>query len=237
MNKQYHLTFDIDWAPDASIAMCLDMIEKKDIKATFFATHHTDMNQEIIRRGHELGIHPNFVPGSSHGVEVREVLDTCFEYAPNATLMRTHALVQSTLLLCEIFKNYPQLKTDLSVFMPRVEHVQKSRYSFDGVSFERLLYNWEDDAEFDDTDFDYTKPVFYGDITIYDFHPIHIDLNSCDGRGYLDLKKNISGQPLWLVNRETMGKFVNTQPGTRDFLAAVIDSDASPIALEDIECE
>ena len=72
MAKRYVLTFDIDWAPDYAILNCLKLLENSGCKATFFATHNTSLNQEIINRGHNLGIHPNFLQGSSHG------LCTCF---------------------------------------------------------------------------------------------------------------------------------------------------------------
>ena len=61
MNKSYALTFDIDWAPDFAILHCLELLENAGCKATFFATHNTTLNHEIIDRGHNLGIHPNFL--------------------------------------------------------------------------------------------------------------------------------------------------------------------------------
>ena len=55
LTHNYHLTFDIDWAPDASIELCLDLLGRHGVKGTFFATHVTDMNREIVSRGHDLG--------------------------------------------------------------------------------------------------------------------------------------------------------------------------------------
>ena len=43
------------------------------------------------------------------------------------------------------------------------------------------LYNWEDDAEFIKKDFKFDKERFFGDINIFDFHPIHIFMNSTFG--------------------------------------------------------
>ena len=65
MTSRYHLTFDFDWAPDASIALCLDLLNEHGIKGAFFATHETDLNKEILLHGHELGIHPNFLVRSN----------------------------------------------------------------------------------------------------------------------------------------------------------------------------
>ena len=43
----YHITFDIDWAPDFTINYCLQILKKKNIKATFFATHRTDLLKNL----------------------------------------------------------------------------------------------------------------------------------------------------------------------------------------------
>ena len=48
VTHNYHMTFDIDWAPDASIELCLDLLDRHDVKATFFATHLTDLNQGAV---------------------------------------------------------------------------------------------------------------------------------------------------------------------------------------------
>ena len=109
MDKRYALTFDIDWAPDFAILHCLELLENAGCIATFFATHSTSLNYEIVDRGHNLGIHPNFLPGSSHGSNVQEIISECINYAPDAWCMRTHSLVQSSPLLLEIFSKFPQL--------------------------------------------------------------------------------------------------------------------------------
>ena len=144
--KALRINFDIDWAPDYTILYCLELLESAGCKATFFATHGTPINREIIDRGHNLGIHPNFLPGSSQGSNVQEIISECLSFAPNAWCMRTHSLLQSTPLLHEIFLKFPQLKLNLCLCMLNFAH--KMKWAFDGVSFDRLLYNWEDDAQF-----------------------------------------------------------------------------------------
>lgn len=41
------LTFDIDWASDEVLSYTLDIIEKYDIKATFFVTHETKLLERM----------------------------------------------------------------------------------------------------------------------------------------------------------------------------------------------
>ena len=98
-----HLTFDIDWAPDWVIEDLLEILDSKDVKATIFCTHKTEMNQEICHRGHNLGIHPNFMQGSTQGESVKEIINNLLDLVPNAKCIRNHGLYQSTRLLYDIF--------------------------------------------------------------------------------------------------------------------------------------
>ena len=232
--KKYALTFDIDWAPDYAILKCLDLLENANCKATFFATHDTIINNEIISRGHNLGIHPNFLPGSSQGTDVQSIISECLKYAPEAWCMRTHSLVQSSPLLHEIFTNFPQLKLDLSLLMHRSPFAHKIKWDFDGVSFDRLLYNWEDDAQFSAFSRDEQPELFFGKLTVFDFHPIHVFLNSTDGSEYRKLKNEYASKPLSSLDINVVNKYVNTGIGTQSYLKEVLASTNICIELDDI---
>lgn len=231
---KFSITFDIDWAPDFAIQFCLDLLDKYQLKGTFFATHHTHMNREIELRGHTLGIHPNFLPNSSQGDTVAKIIEQCLNYSPNAWCMRTHALVQSSPLLYEIFKEFPQLTLDASLFMHRSLYAHKCEWQFDDVRFERLLYNWEDDAEFGKQRFDENAGLHFGQLTVYDFHPIHVYLNSSDGSEYQQLKSVHAGQPLFTVDADSACQFVNQRTGVQTFFKRVLESQAQSVGLEQI---
>ena len=234
MTNKYVLTFDIDWAPDFAILDCLDILDKAKISATFFTTHSTVMNEEIIRRGHILGIHPNFLNNSSHGNNTYSIIKNCLSYAPNAWCIRTHALVQSSPLLFEIFNNFPQLKLDVSLFMHRSIYSHKCSWDFNGVIFERLLYNWEDDAEFSNQRFCNPNELFFGDLTVLDFHPIHVFLNSSNGTEYKKLKDKIAGTALQKINNKTAEKFKNDGIGVRNHLDSILASNYTCVSLKSI---
>ena len=228
------LTFDIDWAPDFAIEFCLDVLRAASVKATFFATHKTEMNQEIERQGHILGIHPNFLENSSHGSSVPEVITHCLNFAPNAWSVRTHALVQSSPLLYNIFSQFPQLTMDASLFLHRSPYAHKLYWESEGLSFSRVLYNWEDDAEFHMQRFGAPNKLFFGDLTILDFHPIHVFLNSSDGNEYQSLKKSLCGAPLQHVEKKETEKFVNLGRGVLTHLTDILASNANCRGLEDL---
>ena len=235
INCRYSLTFDIDWAPDFAIAYCLDLLDIYKVSGTFFATHHTDLNQEIIRRGHVLGIHPNFLPNSSHGKDEIEVVEHCLAFAPGAWCMRAHAHMQSSPILLNVFKHFPQLKLDVSLFMHRLENAQKGEWDFGGVRFDRILYNWADDAEFSRQRYNAPEDCFFGHLTIFGFHPIHIALNSSDGREYATLKKELNGKFLGSVSPEQLRMYRNENSiGVETFLTSIFNIDAKSILLKDI---
>ena len=234
MAKRYALTFDIDWAPDFVILHCLELLDDARCKATFFATHSTPLNQEIVNRGHNLGIHPNFLPNSSQGSSVQEIISECLSYAPDAWCMRTHALVQSSPLLHEIFSKFPQLKLDVSLLMHRSTFSHKVQWDFDGVTFDRLLYNWEDDAQFSSYKRDNSPDLFFGELTVFDFHPIHVFLNSTDGSEYRNLKLEQPKLPLSSLDKQIVVKHVNPNLGTRSYLEKVLSSNNRCIGLDEI---
>lgn len=234
MSVKYALTFDIDWAPDYAILYCLELLKNANCKATFFTTHHTPVNQEIITQGHNLGIHPNFLEGSSQGSDVKEIITKCLSYAPNAWSMRTHSLVQSSPLLYEIFGNFPQLKLDVSLLMHRSPFAHKVRCDLNGVNFDRLLYNWEDDAEFSAFNPGNQPKLFFGELTVFDFHPIHVFLNSTDGSEYRKLKNEHSQIPLNSLNSKTVKKYINESIGTQTYFKKILNSENICIELGDI---
>lgn len=234
MTKNFALTFDIDWAPDYAIKKCLELLESADCKATFFATHSTPMNREIVDRGHNLGIHPNFLPGSSHGKNVKEIISECLSYAPDAWCMRTHSLVQSSPLLHEIFSNFPQLKLDVSLFMHRSPFAHKVKWELEGVSFDRLLYNWEDDAQFSSFSDNQIPELFFGELTVFNFHPIHIFLNSTDGSEYRKLKAEQSHISLNSIDSKVVEKYLSNDVGTQRYLEEILGSKSKCIGLNEI---
>ena len=234
MDKRYALTFDIDWSPDFAIRYCLELLENAGCKATFFATHSTSINQEIVDRGHNLGIHPNFLPSSSQGTSVQEIISECLTYAPDAWCMRTHALVQSTPLLLEIFSKFPQLKLDVSLFMHRFAYAHKVKWEFDGITFDRLLYNWQDDAQFASFNEDSLPKLFFGELIVFDFHPIHVFLNSTDGNEYRNLKLEQSHCPLSSLNKHVVDRYVNPGLGTQSYFKEDLASENRCIGLDEI---
>ena len=231
----YHITFDIDWAPDDCIELCLNILKKRNVKATFFATHNSDILNEIKKNGHEIGIHPNFMENSSHGKSIEEIVEFCLKIVPDAKLMRTHSLYQSTRLLTKVFKLFPQLKIDLSIFTYHFPKVCLFDHIVDDVKFKRINFNWEDDFEFWNKNFNWDSSDLFAKINILNFHPIHIFLNSNSNNKYKKLINDIDGKPIYLFDRKLLNKYINSGVGAQNYLRSVISSDHKQIKLREIK--
>jgi len=232
---QAHLTFDIDWAPDDSIDKIRQIINPLGIKATFFITHNSEILSDLINDGHEIGIHPNFLDGSSHGDTPQKVIEFLLNIVPQARAIRMHALFQSSPLLHLIFSKFPQLKYDFSIFMYNFPLIRQFEWQSEGVKFKRLNYNWEDDTAFFQNDFNWNGAHFPAHLNIYDFHPIHIHLNSKDNTSYNSLKNSID-IPLLKLNASKIIQYVNPSYGAKTFLEALTTSKADFIDFERLLC-
>jgi len=186
------ITLDTDWAPDFVIDEIAARLARREVRATWFVTHPSPAIERLRRRPDlfELGIHPNFLSGSTQGASSLDVLRNCLETVPGATSMRTHALVQSTPLLDMVMKQ-SSIATDVSLFLPHMEGVRPIEYWWQGRMLLRVPYVWEDDFEME-----CPRPAWSvaamletPGVKIFDFHPIHVYLNSGDLNAYNTLKQ------------------------------------------------
>lgn len=219
------LTFDVDWAPESCIQACVDLCLAHGVPATFFVTHPSPTLARL--RGDarfELGIHPNFLSGSSHGHGLREVLDHVLECAPGARVMRTHALFQSSPLFALVADAYPQLECDASLHLPGHSPLLPVDL-YPGVSRRRLTrlpYLWEDDTMFADPGWDWRWEFDRPGLVIYDFHPVHVALNAADMTPYNDLRRETAGTPLPSLAPAAWGHHVRPGRGAGWFLREVL---------------
>lgn len=186
------LTLDLDWAPDEAIDAVAELLVARGVPATWLVTHSSPAVERL--RDHaelfELGIHPNFLPGSTHGATVGEVLDHSLALVPDAVSMRTHALVQSTPILAEVLER-TAIRVDLSLFLPRAENVAPVEYRWRGRSLVRVPYVWEDDVELENGTLGsgVASILAAPGLKVFDFHPVHVFLNSTS----MDAYRRVSG--------------------------------------------
>jgi len=217
MADAYAMTLDIDWAPDWMIDVVADTLVEHAIRATWFATHRSPAVTRLEENPlFEIGIHPNFRPGSAHGSTEEEVLAHMMKLFPTATAMRTHSLVQSTPMLK--LASEAGITTDVSLFVPGQPHLTPHALHFGPAKLMRIPFFWEDDLAFDDPNKTWDMGSLPG-LKVYNFHPVHIVLNSANGTPYGELKEN-GGPEHW--TRAAVAKMKNTEAGTETLFRSMI---------------
>jgi hypothetical protein len=217
------ITIDVDWAPDFMIRSVAKTLLASSVKSTWFITHRSAAVDELRSDSSmfELGIHPNFLPGSTQGQTSDEIIKHCMDLVPDATSMRTHALVQSGPLLQAIVRQSP-VTVDVSLFLPGVPVVGPLIQHVIGPTLVRIPYSWEDDDEMARPEpcWDYRKFLTSPGPVIFDFHPVHIYLNSNSMDRYAALK---SLKPsLSELQESDAAPYINVGAGTGSMFQALL---------------
>lgn len=223
------LTIDVDWAPDWAIDKLANDLIASGTPATWFVTHSSKSIDEIrkVPELFELGIHPNFMSGSTHGSTPKEVLEFCMDLVPEAITMRSHSLFLSSRIL-EAVQSYSNIALDVSTYLRDARNVQViSNYISVNRPIKQVAFCWEDNLEFMApvpfwNGFEFldsrAKPC---EISILDVHPIHYALNSSNNETYENLKTHSSDLPL--VPPVDFKKDLLAKPGTQTFVKGVMD--------------
>ena len=213
------LTFDIDWAPNFVLEDVSNLLKKHKIKATWFVTHDSPIIQKFSKEtNYELGIHPNFNSLSTQGSNPREILKNLKKIVPNSVSSRSHTLFQSSIIL-SMYKEFG-IKYDVSLLLYKSKNIDM-HYN-PALNLYRIPYFWEDDVEMHEKvpNWSLEKISNITGLKIFNFHPIHVILNSKNMSSYNKIKNEIG---LKNLNKNNIKKYINPEKGTRDFLIDVIN--------------
>jgi hypothetical protein len=188
------ITIDVDWAPDACIDAVASLLLDAGVNATWFLTHDSPAVSRLRQHAphFELAWHPNFFPGSTHGASEHEVLAYCGRLAPEATVMRTHGLLQSTRLL-DTLRRTTGIRTDVSLLLRHQPSLTPHLLPLPSGALLRVPFWWEDDIEMHARD-----PLWHLAQAFHDgapgwrvlnFHPIHVMLEAHSMVPYESLKQ------------------------------------------------
>lgn len=216
----YHfITLDMDWAHDDIIMDTLSLLEQTGTRATWFVTHATPLLQRIRENPQfELGIHPNFnnllTGGTGTSANAEEALDRIMDIVPEATAVRSHSLTQSSPLL-DLFKKRG-LIYDCNTFIPHNAHIPlRPWHHWNGLV--KVPHFWEDDVEASGENPTYADlTTIKGPTKVFDFHPIHIFLNTDTPERYALARPHLQDIPNLLKYRNS------SAPGSRTALQSLI---------------
>lgn len=222
-----HLSFDQDWAPPWATLDIHQALQGQGLEGTLFVTHACPCLPALRQASGagltELAWHPNYLPGSSHGASTEEVLDTMASLIPEARGVRAHFLVRSTAL----WGHYAGrgLRYEASDLMDGMVGLRPLRAWNDLV---RLPIFWEDDVHAA-----HGRPFALDSLgldqpglKIFDFHPVHLALNTASLDNYQALKERLAqqGTPLTQATREDFEACRNRDtPGAHDLFLALLD--------------
>ncbi len=172
------ITLDVDWADEEVLEQCVSMLGDAGLRATFFATHPSEVLAGLDPDRFEVGLHPNFPPGEPDlGAPLAELKRAY----PDAVGARSHSLVSSSPILQEYVRH--GLSYESNIFLLHHPGLRPVLRFDDLVS---IPFKWSDDKHLElGLPFDATAPGF-GDpgLKVLNFHPIHLALNSRDPGHY-----------------------------------------------------
>lgn len=220
------LTFDVDWAPDFAISLVSEQLIKRNIKSTWFITHESEEIKKLIENPlFEIGIHPNFNDGSTQGNSYTQVLDHMKKIAPEAVSVRTHGLVQSANLLYRMANSYG-ISIDSSIYLKRYTNIAPFNTYLGNKKITRIPFFWTEDEEmaeenplFTLQDIDLNKPG----LKVFDFHPIHLLLNSFSIDGYNKFKTSLGTRSIRDCEPDQTVLFINEGLGVSNLFEELLD--------------
>lgn len=215
------LTLDIDWAPDFIIDYCSEILVKNNIKATWFVTHRSKAIDNIKGENlFDLGIHPNLndllYASKKSNIAISDIVYELKQYLPKASVSRCHSLTYNTRFL-DILSQF-QISHEASVFIPSVSGFKLAPYKqWNGVI--SVPHFWEDDLSFfyeKNINLPIANPSKFKGLRIYDFHPIHLFINTKSINHYNDAKK-------YMNDFKRLKKYINkSNEGVKDRLMRLI---------------
>lgn len=173
------LSSDIDWASEACIADFYAFAEEHGIKPCLFVTHESKVVADLAANDKiEVGVHPNFLPGSTHGSDIQTVVDAVMQLAPKVLGFRSHNFMDGT-PICNAFRKYG-LVWDSNLCLYLQEGITPLKHS-SGMT--RIPVFWEDDVHMVNAPDLWEVDVMLGSVLapglkVLNVHPIHLALNT-----------------------------------------------------------
>lgn len=217
------LSFDIDWAIDEAVEALVELLEARSVAATFFVTHDSPVLSRLAANPlFELGIHPNFDPlFAGSGGSAEKVFREMLSIVPRARATRSHALTSSG-RLTRLIHEYG-LTHECNQMIPVESGIVLQPYThWNGLI--RVPHLWEDDVHMQyatrmGVPFSVSAALASPGLKVFDFHPIHVALNSPDMGHY----ERTRGQHR---NWTSLRACANQGRGTATLLQELIDGAA-----------
>ncbi|MTI71701.1 MAG: hypothetical protein FH751_15750 [Firmicutes bacterium] len=215
-------TIDLDWASESAIKYTFNYFEKFNIPITFFVTHYSKFLFDKINYNEiDAGIHPNFLPNSSHGNNYKEVINYCTKLLPKAKSFRCHRYFDVNDINEKLYDLGFLYDSNLCTFLQRVDpFVHRSGLIRFPIYFEDGAYLYHNkNLKFNEI----SEELFYSKgLIIINIHPMHMALNSPDFLYARKIKDNLTRQKWNSLNDKDLKNIKNYGLGIKDFIVNLL---------------
>jgi len=211
------LTSDVDWASEDCLQDFFGILDRFGVKPVMMATHRSAAISRRAAEGRiELGLHPNFLPGSTHGATVADVVRHMFDLFPDATTFRSHSFVDSSPIAAAMAGRGLRYDSNLCLYLQ--PNLVPLRHQSGLVRFPVF---WEDDVHaahggswrVDDVIERFLEPG----LKVLNVHPLWVSLNISD-TAYYDRHKGDSQA----LSTADLARLRREGDGARTFLVELL---------------
>ena len=188
LDGAFVLTADVDWASEDCLEAYVAMAVERGIKPTLFVTHRSAVIERAAADGLvELGIHPNFLTGTTHGATIDAIFAHVLDLVPTPVASRCHAFFDNSHVAMAAARHGITVDSNLLCHM---QGGLRGLRHWNGVL--RLPVFFEDDCHwhrgaswhFDD----HVAAFASSGLKILNFHPFMWALNACSAEFYASHK-------------------------------------------------
>ncbi|MEW6470015.1 MAG: hypothetical protein AB1458_13890 [Bacteroidota bacterium] len=208
MKNVISISMDMDWAPDEVVRYSLDILDRYGIRATLFMTNKLGIDVSP----HEQGIHPNFT-----SIDFEKHIAERLDDFPGTVGSRSHSFF-FTERFRPLYEKYG-IEYDSNVMMYRQKDIHPYRiapWTLEIPIFWMDNFYIEMEGEYPDyslAKLDVGSPGY----KVFDFHPVHVFLNTCSIKEYQEAKVHYH-------NPEELKKLRNTRRrGTTDLFVSLLE--------------
>lgn len=214
----FALTCDVDWASEACIDDVADCAAELEIVPTFMATHESrNLRTRHAAASIELGLHPNFLPGSDHGNTIEEVIEFVTQLYPEAKTFRSHCFFDGSPIQLGMLRRGIRYDSNLSLYLQ--SDIVPLRHASGLIRLPTFWYDdvhWNNEPTWELTDSLYEKFLTPG-LKVIGIHPFAFSLNLASHAEYQARKGELKA-----ITAQQISDSRNGTPGARTFVLELL---------------
>jgi len=219
------LTSDLDWASEEVIRFSHNLITRPNLRVTYFVTHNSSFINTLIDADQvDVGIHPNFLSGSSHGNNFEEVIESCLKIVPKAKSSRSHKYFEVDDTNDALYERGIRYDSNLCTLMdsslkPLTHRSRLIRFPiyFEDGAYVKYGFPFKPQSVL-------KRMLAHEGLLIFNVHPIHIALNSPDYMYTRRIKNTLSRDEYIGIDERDLHRLRHPGRGICDLVVELLDA-------------